>query len=993
MIIFYEIFIYPLELLMKLILAESLSLTGSPLFSLILLSFIITIISLPIYHIAETWQDKEREIQKKLKPKIIEFKSIFKGSSLNTYINTLYRQNSYHPVQAIRTSFGLLVQIPFFFAAYHFLSNYTEFNGLETTLFDDLGKPDGLISFGNVSLNLFPFVMFAVNIVSAFIYSKKTGKKEKWQLYGISALFLAVLYNSTSALLFYWTFNNIFSLAKNFIYTLIYKDGIIKETKTSKRQRPLIQKIYSFKPGIWETFILILIACVCFFSGTYIEKSDDSYELYALILTFVSVFPLGFFIIISNLKKRSGKSGILLSAIYGLSLVCALTLFMIGIIETDSDYQLLAFSTYLISAVILIEIIIRTIKFIDTNVIELLPSAEKKTNRLFSISLLMFSILVFITAPLTVLSSGSASDFDESFFYFASYLILFAAIFYTIFRIAYSSLSSKWQTLLTIVISCLSLSGLLNTFIFSGNYGDMSHFIFKDEIMNSTSQIIINIVSIIAVIFISTLLVIKKRTGLIISITGIALLSLISLSTVDSLSFSKKRESPENTEKKEDSEILFKFSKTGKNVVVLMLDRFIGGYVPQALRFLPELKKEFDGFVWYPNTLSPASYTIGGVPAIMGGWDYYVKNVNSTRKDVPLIKKLDESARIMPYNFDKAGYKVDIYADIKRWFKFKDKTNIGKTQFHNIDLKKIKTRWQGNNKIKSEKEDNVLRKQLLVFGIFRAAPVFLRNWIYDAGLWHMGGKDSEYNPDSNNFVSFNQKSQWRRHTCLKYYAVLDFLTELSKTDNDPDNRFIYLSNNLPHEPHTINMNFEYEPTGKVSYPKNIYNKFNKSINALKHLYTDTATLRLVRDWLDWMKKNGIYDNTRIILVSDHGRDVYNPFYDKQKIPKTRKKAHPAYFNNLLMFKDFKSHGELKTEKDFMSSLDVPYLAMKDIIEGTNPFTGNKIEIQENKLPFMVYDTQWRNEKQGKYEYKYHEKYEVSKDISKISNWKIIKEKK
>ena len=51
-----------------------------------------------------------------------------------------------------------------------------------------------------------------------------------------------------------------------------------------------------------------------------------------------------------------------------------------------------------------------------------------------------------------------------------------------------------------------------------------------------------------------------------------------------------------------------------------------------------------------------------------------------------------------------------------------------------------------------------------------------------------------------------------------------------------------------------------------------------------------------------------------------------------------------------------------------------------------------MEIPEEKLPFIVYDTQWRNEKQGKYKYKYHEKYKVDKDISKIKNWKILKEK-
>ena len=76
----------------------------------------------------------------------------------------------------------------------------------------------------------------------------------------------------------------------------------------------------------------------------------------------------------------------------------------------------------------------------------------------------------------------------------------------------------------------------------------------------------------------------------------------------------------------------------------------------------------------------------------------------------------------------------------------------------------------------------------------------------------------------------------------------------------------------------------------------------------------------------------------------------------------------------------------------MTSMDVPALALKNVIQGVNPYTGNKIESPEKKLPFIAYDTQWRNEKQGKYKYRYHEKYEVSEDISKMKNWKILKEK-
>lgn len=136
----YTVFIFPLETIMKLVLEGVLSFTGNPTASLFGVSVVVTLGSLPLYHMAEKWQERERAVQQKLKPKVDEFKSVFKGSTLNAYLSTLYLQNRYHPIFAVRTSFGLLIQIPFFFAAYHLLSNYSAFNGVQTWLFSDLGN-------------------------------------------------------------------------------------------------------------------------------------------------------------------------------------------------------------------------------------------------------------------------------------------------------------------------------------------------------------------------------------------------------------------------------------------------------------------------------------------------------------------------------------------------------------------------------------------------------------------------------------------------------------------------------------------------------------------------------------------------------------------------------------------------------------------------------------------------------------------------------------
>ena len=61
-------------------------------------------------------------------------------------LSTYYRQNYYHPVYALRSTFGLLIQIPFFIAAYSYLSHLEILHGASFLFIQDLGKLDGLLS-------------------------------------------------------------------------------------------------------------------------------------------------------------------------------------------------------------------------------------------------------------------------------------------------------------------------------------------------------------------------------------------------------------------------------------------------------------------------------------------------------------------------------------------------------------------------------------------------------------------------------------------------------------------------------------------------------------------------------------------------------------------------------------------------------------------------------------------------------------------------------
>ena len=212
--ILYLIFVHPIELVIKIILETALKITGSYGFSLIIVSLVISIVTHPLYKIAEHLKNKEKRNRDKMQPMIDDLKSVYKGYELHLYLNALYRQHKYHPLQALQSSLGLLIQIPFFIAAYHFLSSFELLNGASFWIFNDLGNPDGLIKISGLNINILPVIMTVFNLSGAWYYGKNSSLNERIQMYLVAFLFLILLYHSPSGLLIYWTCNNFFTFIK-----------------------------------------------------------------------------------------------------------------------------------------------------------------------------------------------------------------------------------------------------------------------------------------------------------------------------------------------------------------------------------------------------------------------------------------------------------------------------------------------------------------------------------------------------------------------------------------------------------------------------------------------------------------------------------------------------------------------------------------------------------------------------------------------------------
>ena len=222
----YTLFIYPLELLFEVVFAIASRIVPHPGYAIIILSLIVNFLLLPLYARADKLE-KEQKVKKDLMaPMVKRIKEAFKGDERVMMLQAYYKENDYRSTDVFKESVSLLLQIPFFMAAYRFLSHLELLRGVSFGPISDLGAPDHMWEVFGFGINVLPILMTLINVVSGIIYTKGMPLKSKIQLYGIAAVFLVLLYDSPSGLVFYWTLNNLFSCAKNVFYKL-KKPGLV----------------------------------------------------------------------------------------------------------------------------------------------------------------------------------------------------------------------------------------------------------------------------------------------------------------------------------------------------------------------------------------------------------------------------------------------------------------------------------------------------------------------------------------------------------------------------------------------------------------------------------------------------------------------------------------------------------------------------------------------------------------------------------------------
>lgn len=892
----YTIIIYPLVQIIELsfcLFDKVFKIEG---IAVIGVSLAVSLFCLPLYIVAERWQQIQRDTERSLEPGIARIKETFKGDEQYMILSTFYRQNHYHPMMALRSSFGLLIQVPFFIAAYNFLSNLSALQGESFLFIRDLGKPDAIFSIGFLPVNILPIAMTLINIIAGAIYTKGFKAKDKIQIYAMALIFLVILYDSPAGLVLYWTMNNVFSLVKNIFY---------------KIKRPL------------KVLYIIMAAFVVFL---------DVYLLF----------------IHEGLKQKRMLLAVLASVLlFTPLLVRAVNRLLDSILKPlvlDNKVRLTVFLTSAFSLCLLSGFVIPSF-IIKSSVVE-------------------FSGIDGYGSPIVFLWTATVQ--------MLGLLVFWPACVYFLFH-------ERVQTLIAATLTVFLFSALLNAFCFSGDYGVLSRLItFSQSITNPAKPVMaVNIITLLLVIMLPFVLLKFNKLRPLTGILSIMLIALLGLTAVHAAQIQGdynryKEDVAEDIQYATSISPVYHLSKDGKNVVVFMLDRAESSYVTPIFDAFPDLYDAFTGFTYYRNTVSYNAWTLLGCPGLYGGYEYIPKEMNA-RAEEKLMDKHNQALLLMPRVFTEQADFSATCSDLS-WANFSWISDMSicdpypKITGLNIE-RKYSSLWvkQNPDKVKENITSNAIKRNLVWFSLFKEVPTFVRYAVYQDGNW---------------WSSDEQTSDVMEY--IDYYSGLAFLPQLTDFSSET-NSYITIVNETPHTNNDLQAP-EYEPAIKIT------NKGPEKICDYHAIDSNIATYKRIADWIRWLKKNDCYDNTRIIMVSDHGAGT-SEGYELDFEKPWPFGYNPDHNHPILFVKDFDATGKMTTNNDFMTNADVPSLAFNGIIERpTNPFTGKEIlpvPQEGKKASGVVLTHTWSPGANGSNTYRVPDEdwYTVSGSLFEGENWK------
>ena len=450
---------------------------------------------------------------------------------------------------------------------------------------------------------------------------------------------------------------------------------------------------------------------------------------------------------------------------------------------------------------------------------------------------------------------------------------------------------------------------------------------------------------------------------------------------INAISIEKKYAELDYLNRKNGSAEYINLSKNGKNVIVLIMDKALGTEVPFIFSEKPELKNYFDGFTYYPNTVSLGAFTNAGIPSVYGGFEYSPEKMNA-REEESLKDKHDEALKVLPVLFYENGYNVTVCDPAYAGYQWIPDLS---TYDDYPEIKAFNTQGKFDSLMPEDSisSEDIRRRNFYMHSLMKCFPLSWQTILYNNGNYC----NAEFN-EINSHSGYNNEF-------LEWYLILDNLENFTSFSEGEKDSFLLFYNAATHEPCQLqepdyipakNVNNEaYHTNDKERFKVNDVTLRVESESQLEHYQVNMAMYLQLGKWFEYLKENDCYDNTRIIIVSDHGRYVHH--FDLI----TDQNVDMEFFMPVLMVKDFNASG-FKYADDFMVNADTAFLATQYIIKDpVNPFTGNRLDDVSYKKDgvdvYFSYDcdleeTPWNRFSPGEW-------FHIQDNPYRLENWTYI----
>ena len=315
----------------------------------------------------------------------------------------------------------------------------------------------------------------------------------------------------------------------------------------------------------------------------------------------------------------------------------------------------------------------------------------------------------------------------------------------------------------------------------------------------------------------------------------------------------------------------FQFSTTEPNFLYILLDEVYGGSALEIFESDRNLAGAFEGFTFYPDTAAAYPTTIVSVPAILGGKLYgndesiadYLSNSFAESALMQLLQ-----ANHMPAFVHSSGM----------YCRYLGQVNCS-------DM---------GDMLPSQRAADQEYGELLDIALFKMTPEILKPLLYNNGNWTLRGLIKRSGPLQN--TSF-QVTEFRY-----------FINEIVAAPGVSSFKFYH--NTVTHSP--------------VSHDSNCHPlSVNLAPRYENYLEQDRCGFSLVENLLHKLRELDVYDNTFIVISSDHGRpfvsDKLQDRFDEGSSGATHKQY--GYAHATLLVKPLNAMGQLQFSADPMSLLD------------------------------------------------------------------------